>query len=180
MKKIDDRSIIRVVVATGISSVITQLLTIREFLTQFQGNEIIIALILFNWLILGGIGTLMTQVIVKHTPKPTANILAWLSLVLSPLALLQMLAIRLLRDLVFIQGSSVGFYPTLLFSFLTLAPYCLLLGFVLPYSLFVLRTHATTYPGARIYITDNIGDIAGGALFSFVLVFWVRDRKSVV
>ena len=167
------------VVATGISSVITQLLTIREFLTQFQGNEIIIALILFNWLILGGIGTLMTQVIVKHTPKPTANILAWLSLVLSPLALLQMLAIRLLRDLVFIQGSSVGFYPTLLFSFLTLAPYCLLLGFVLPYSLFVLRTHATTYPGARIYITDNIGDIAGGALFSFVLVFWVSPLTAL-
>ena len=57
MKKNNDRAIIRVVVATGISSVVTQLLTIREFLTQFQGNEIVIALILFNWLILGGIGT---------------------------------------------------------------------------------------------------------------------------
>ncbi|MFC1815965.1 hypothetical protein ACFL0M_08490, partial [Thermodesulfobacteriota bacterium] len=83
MKKINDRAIIRVVIATGISSVVTQLLTIREFLTQFQGNEIVIALILFNWLILGGIGTLMARVIVKHSRKPTANILAWLSLVLS-------------------------------------------------------------------------------------------------
>jgi spermidine synthase len=179
LKKINDRAISRVVIATGISSVVTQLLTIREFLTQFQGNEIVIALILFNWLILGGIGTLLARVMVKHSPNPTANILACLSLVLSTLAVLQVLAIRQLRDVVFIHGSSVGFYPTLLFSFLAIAPYCLLLGFVLPYSLFVLRTDTVDYPVARIYITDNIGDISGGALFSFALVFWVNPLTAI-
>lgn len=179
MKKIDDRAIIRVVIATGISSVVTQLLTIREFLTQFQGNEIVIALILFNWLILGGIGTLTARAVVKHSPRPTAGILAGLSLVLSVVAVLQILVIRRLRDLVFIHGSSVGFYPTWLFSFLTIAPYCLLLGFVLPFSLFVLRTAAADYPAARIYITDNIGDVGGGALFSFVLVFWVSPLTAL-
>ena len=61
MKSPNERAIIRVVIATGIASVVTQLLTIREFLTQFKGNEIIIALILFNWLILGGIGTLLAD-----------------------------------------------------------------------------------------------------------------------
>ena len=167
------------VIATGISSVVTQLLTIREFLTQFQGNEIIIALILFNWLILGGTGTLLNQLIVKHSHRPSANILGGLSLALSLLALLQILAIRLLRDVVFVQGSSVGFYPTLVFCLLTLAPYCLLLGFVLPYSLFVLRVDRPDYPAARIYITDNIGDIAGGALFSFALVFLVSPLTAL-
>ena len=73
----------------------------------------------------------------------------------------------------------MGFYPTWLFSFLTIAPYCLLLGFVLPYSLFVLRTDTADYPAARIYITDNIGDISGGALFSFVLVFWVSPLTAL-
>jgi len=179
LKKINDRAIIRVVIATGISSVVTQLLTIREFLTQFQGNEIVIALVLFNWLILGGIGTLLARVIAQHSRPATVDILAWLSLVLSALAALQILAIRWLRDVVFIHGSSVGFYPTLLFSFLTIAPYCLLLGFVLPYSLFVLRTDRADYPGARIYITDNIGDVCGGALFAFVLVFWVSPLKAL-
>jgi predicted membrane-bound spermidine synthase len=79
LKKVTERAIIRVVIATGISSVVTQLLTIREFLTQFQGNEIVIALILFNWLILGGIGTLIARVLDKHSPNPTVDILAWLS-----------------------------------------------------------------------------------------------------
>ncbi len=179
MKRTDDRAIIRVVIATGVSSVVTQLLTIREFLTQFQGNEIVIALILFNWLLLGGIGTRMARVIVKHAHKPTADILARLCLVLSALALLQILAIRLLRDIIFTQGSSVGFYPTWLFGLLTIAPYCLLLGLVLPYSLFVLRIDTADYPGARIYLTDNIGDICGGVLFSFILVFLVSPLMAL-
>jgi len=35
------------------------------------------------------------------------------------------------------------------------------------------------YPGARIYITDNIGDISGGALFSFALVYLVTPLQAV-
>ena len=166
------------VIATGISSVVTQLLTIREFLTQFQGNEIVIALILFNWLILGGLGTQLARVAAGRR-NAAADRLAWFSLILSTLAVLQIMAVRRLRDMIFIQGSSVGFYATWLFSFLTITPYCLLLGFVLPYSLFVLRTGAADYPGARVYITDNIGDIIGGALFSFVLVYLVDPLTAI-
>jgi spermidine synthase len=180
LKKNDDRAIIRVVIATGISSVVTQLLIIREFLTQFQGNEIVIALILFNWLILGGMGTLLARVVTRRFQPATAIRLAWMSLVLGGLAILQILAIRQFRDIIFIHGSSVGFYPTWLFTFLTIAPYCLLLGFVLPYSLFVLRAANAQYPGARIYITDNIGDISGGALFSFALVYLVSPLQAML
>jgi len=179
LKKNDNRAILRVVAATGISSVVTQLLTIREFLTQFQGNEIVIALILFNWLILGGFGTLLARVITRRFQKATAIRLAWMSLMLSAFSILQILVIRQFRDIVFIHGSSVGFYPTWLFTFFMITPYCLLLGFVLPYSLFVLRTDKADYPGARIYITDNIGDVSGGALFSFALVYLVSPLQAI-
>ena len=101
------------VIATGIASIVTQVLTIREFLTQFQGNEIVIALNLFNWLILGGIGTLLARILVPPTRNASAGILGWLSIVLCLLAVLQILAIRLLRGIVFSYGISVGFYPTL-------------------------------------------------------------------
>ena len=179
MKKDSERAIIRVVIATGISSVVTQLLTIREVLTQFQGNEIVIALTLFNWLCLGGLGTLLARAITRRFWKATVIKLGWLSLVLGGLSALQIPAIRELRDVIFIHGSSVGFYPTWLFSFLIITPYCLLLGFVLPYSLFVIRTGISDYPGTRIYITDNIGDISGGALFSFVLVYLVTPLQAI-
>lgn len=167
------------VIATGISSVVTQLLIIREFLSQFQGNEFVIALILFNWLILGGIGTLLSRWITRNFWKATVQRLGCLSLILAGLSAVQIIGIRYFRDVFFIHGSSVGFYPTLVFIFFTIAPYCLLLGFVLPYSLFVIRTENPDYPGTRIYIFDNLGDVSGGALFSFVLVFWVTPLKAV-
>jgi spermidine synthase len=167
-----------VVIATGISSVVTQLLTIREFLAQFQGNEFVIALILFNWLILGGIGTLLARWITQRFWAATVDRLGGLSLILAGLSVVQILAVRCLRDVFFIHGSSVGFYPTLAYTFLTVAPYCLVLGFVLPYSLFAIRTADPDYPGTRIYIIDNLGDVSGGALFSFVLVFLVTPLKA--
>lgn len=166
------------IIATGISSVVTQLLIIREFLSQFQGNEFVIALILFNWLALGGIGTLLAQGITHRFLQATVNRLGWLSLVLTCLPAIQIFAIRRLRDVFFIHGSSVGFYPTLAFTFFTIAPYCLLIGFVLPFSLFVIRTENPNCPGIRVYITDNIGDITGGALFSFALVYLVTPLQA--
>ena len=72
-------------------------------------------------------------------------------------------ASRGLRDVFFIHGTSVGFYPTLAYTAGMLAPYCLLVGFLLPYSLFVLRAGHQGYPGAFVYMTDNLGGVAGGA-----------------
>ncbi len=178
MKKIE-RAILQVVVATGISSVVVQLITIREFLAQFQGNEFIIALILFCWLTLGGIGTLLARQVAQRM-RASMNALGILSFLLATLAPIQILAIRFLRDFFFIHGTSVGFYQTLAYIGLLITPYCLLLGYVLPYSLFVLRHEIPDYPGARIYITDNLGDVAGGALFAFILVFWATPLQAVL
>ncbi len=177
MKKRIERQIASVVIATGVSSVVTQLLVIREFLSQFQGNEFVIALILFNWLLLGGIGTLLAGAAGK---KAGPGRLAWISLALAGLSPLELLGIRGLRETCFIHGSAVGFYPTLAFSFLTIAPYGLLLGFALPYSLATARNLLPAYTGTRIYITDNIGDVLGGALFSFVLVLLVSPLQAVL
>lgn len=174
-----ERAVLWVIVVTGISSVATQIITIREFLSQFQGNEIVISLILFNWLMLGGMGTFASHY-VSRVLRPTPGHLAFLSIILASMAVVQIPVIRLLRDEFFITGSSVGFYPTWIFTMLTIMPYCTLLGFVLPYSLFVLRKTIPAYPGARVYIFDNIGDIGGGLLFSAALVFLVTPVKAVI
>lgn len=178
LKRKNENAVLLVVIATGISSVVTQLLTIREFLAQFQGNEFVIAMILFSWLIQGGIGTIISRFLTGKS-APSANFLGLLSLALAVLPALQILLIRELRDTLFIHGSSVGFYPTFAFIFSTTAPYALLIGFVLPYSLFVLRASNPDYPGPYIYITDSLGDIAGGAFFSFFLVYFFSPLQSV-
>lgn len=178
MKRSKAGAVGRVVIFTGISSVVTQLVLIREFLAHFHGNEFIISLILFSWLILGGIGTWLARLgLIRFTA--TAGRLAGLTFVLIWASVLQVLILRLFRDVVFIHGTSVGFYPTLATIFAVMTPYGILDGFVLPYSLFLLRRTTPDYPGAHIYMLDNIGDVGGGALFSFALVSFFTPLQSL-
>lgn len=173
------RPILLAIVAAGVSSVVTQLLLIREFLATFHGNEFVIAFILFTWLLLGGTGAWLAKIVADRRPAG-AGALGGLSLALAGLTPALFFAVRGLRDVFFIQGTSVGFYPTLAYIFGTLAPYCLLVGFLLPYSLFVLRAGRSGYSGAFVYMTDNLGDAAGGALFAFALVHLVTPLQAVL
>jgi spermidine synthase len=167
-----------VVVATGISSVTTQLVSIREFLAQCSGNEYVIALIIFIWLIFAGLGTLLAHLVPRYIKIHVGTlILSSLVLVLGSVA--QLLSIRLFSEFFFLHGSSAGFYPTLAFIALTIGPYALVIGFVLPLSFFVMRLFRPRYQGAGIYLTDNIGDVLGGALFSFLLVFFCTPFQSI-
>ncbi len=181
MKKITNRTIERhirnVVIATGIGSVTTQLLTIREFLSLLNGNEFVIAVILFNWLFLGGLGTLLAGPLCKNV---SLKKFYWFSSLLVILAPVQLIVIRVIYPLIFIHGSSIGFYPTFAYTFFSIAPYSLLLGFILPYSLMVFRNQIENYPGTNVYIFDNIGDVCGGAIFSFVLVYFTTPLQAVL
>jgi spermidine synthase len=168
------------VVATGIASVAAQLVFVREYLAQFQGNEIVIALIFFCWLAFGGAGSVITKFVLRRNHIPSSDMLARLSCLLALFAVLQVVGIRRLRDVAFIHGASVGFYPTLGFIAVTILPYALLVGFVLPYSLAVIRQWSPRYPGNRIYLADNAGDVAGGALFSFVCVHWLSPLQVLL
>ncbi len=173
------KPILFAIVATGVSSVVTQLLLIREFLAAFHGNEFVIALILSTWLLLGGTGAWLARIAADHRPAGSRH-LGRLTLVLAGITPVLFFAIRGLRDVFFIHGTSVGFYPTLAFTVCILAPYCLLVGFLLPYSLFVLRAGQPGYSGAFVYMTDNLGGVAGGALFSFALVYLVTPLQAVL
>lgn len=177
MKRRNDKRILRVVVSTGIASIVTQLLLIREFISQFKGNEYVIALILFSWLMLGAMGTLAARTGSNRIPA-SRRLLAWLSILLAIFGVWQILLVRLLRDFLFLPGVSIGFYPTFFFIFMVMTPYALMVGFLLPYSLYTARMDLPAYPGAKIYIADNAGDVAGGALFSFLLVYLATPLQA--
>jgi len=162
------RLIIWSIVGTGISSVTTQLLTIREFLTQFSGNEITISLVIFCWLLMTGAGAFAAKIIKTGGQRSYALLILMIAL----WPLIQMIGIRVLREAFFTHGLSPGFYPILLYILIIISPYCLLTGFILPYSQYVLNRAGHPFESGDLYITDSIGDITGGALFSFVLVYW--------
>jgi len=164
------------VIGAGISTVPVQLLTVREFLTQFHGNEITISLTLFSWLLLTGLGSLAA----RPVKRPGIGLYGFLCVLLAVWPLLQVLAIRWGREAFFLHGSSPGFYGIFAFVLVCTAPYCLLAGFILPCALETLRTRGEPLTSGGLYITDSVGDIAGGALFSFLLVYWLKPLTIVV
>ncbi|MFC1891689.1 hypothetical protein ACFLZT_04785 [Thermodesulfobacteriota bacterium] len=171
----EKRLIIFSIIGTGISSIAVQLITVREFLTQFHGNEITISLVLFSWLLVTGIGSLAARFM-----KSSSMTLYSLLLLLTALwPLPQMVLIRGMRGAFFIHGVSPGFYGIFLHVVLTTAPYCLLVGFLLPHSLYVLKENHHQFTSGELYLTDSIGDILGGAIFSFILVYWLTPLKVI-
>ena len=180
MKKSDD-AVVTLVFFTGVSSVVSQLLLIREFLAQFSGNEFVIALIFFNWLVLTGLGTLVaTYGAGLNRSRVSADTLTISSYFLSCFPVVQILFLRYLKSVFFIHGTSHGFYPVMGFSFALMAPYCIVMGFVLPYSLFLLRQYYPPKSGTFVYLVDGMGDVTGGALFSFVLIFFFTPCGSLI
>jgi spermidine synthase len=170
LKSGTDDGVIAVVVATGIATVAAQLVLVREYLAQFSGNEIVIALIFFDWLVFGGIGSSVASGARRWMRPARPAHLGLLASLLPILALVQVVAIRRLRDPLFLHGVSVGFYPTAAFIALTLWPMAVLTGYLLPYSLRVIRRCWSNFPGNRIYLADNLGDVAGAAVFTLALV----------
>ena len=170
------RLIIISVIGTGISSIAIQIITVREFLSQFAGNEITISLVLFCWLIVGGFGSLVS----KFFTRKSVTIYSVITLVTALLPLIQISAIRVFRDTIFIHGESPGFYPIFFFILTFSAPYAFLIGFLLPYSLSVIKRGGGEFTSGQLYITDNMGDIAGGVLFSFILVYFLSPFQIMV
>jgi spermidine synthase len=171
----EKRLIILSIIGTGITSVATQLVTIREFLTQFHGNEITISLVLFCWLFLTGIGSFAA----KGVKRTNLKVYSLLILVIAVWPLLQLIAIRGLRETFFTHGVSPGFYPIFFYILASITPYCLLTGFILPHALKVLTERQHGFESGDLYLTDSIGDIIGGALFSFVLVYWLNPFSTI-
>lgn len=124
---------------------------------------------------LTGVGSL----IAKPVRRGSLTLYTLLIVLTALWPLLQIIGIRYFREAAFIHGAAPGFYQILFYILATTAPYCLLVGFILPYALEVLRDGRYPFTSGDLYITDSIGDITGGILFSFVLVYWVKPFKTI-
>jgi spermidine synthase len=81
-------------------------------------------------------------------------------------------AVRVLRDVVFGRGVAVDVSGTVLGSLALLLPFCLVSGALLTLACGLLADAGDRAGLGRVYLADTAGGIAGGVLFSFVLVPW--------
>ena len=165
------RLIILAVCSLGVSAVITQLALMREMLGAFCGNELVLGVILGNWLILMGLGSALGRTARRLKAPITVLVIALLLIAILPP--LQVLAIRTLRNVVFTRGAMIGVVQTVVASLVLLAPYCLVSGYLLTLACHVLSAAWGSAGITRVYAADSIGSILGGAAFTFILVRWL-------
>jgi spermidine synthase len=163
-------SVLAAMLCLGVSAMMTQLVVMREMLSAFAGNELVLGIVLGTWLILTGLGTWAGQ-LATRCRAPFRRLTGGLvTLGLVPIG--QVVALRTLRDVVFVRGSEVGLIGTSATSFLLLLPYCVLAGYLLAIGCALLSSVDGHRAAGRVYVADAVGSIAGGALLSLVLIHW--------
>ncbi len=154
----------------GAAAVMTQLVLMRELLGAFSGNELIFGLSLGSWLLLTGAGAWLARG-AQRLDSPE-HVFGWGQIGIALLPLAEVVAVRVLRDVVFARGAAVGVIETVLGCLALLAPYCLLSGAMLTLACAWLAQRGDRAGAGRVYVADTLGSIAGGALFCFALVPW--------
>jgi len=156
--------------ALGCSCVMAQLTLMRESLSAFSGNEMVLGVVLGLWLLLMGVGAALGRLFAPRTEACPA--FEWLLILTALLPPLQIFALRSLRNVVFLRGAAVGLTETIAAVLVLLLPYCLAAGCALTLGCVLLMREEGAKGIGHGYIADSVGSIVGGILFSLLLVRW--------
>ena len=160
----------------GVSAVVTQLVLMRELLCVLAGNELVLGVILGNWFLLTGAGAALGRS-ARRLRRPL-NVLVAAQVLAGVLPAATVFALRSLRNVVFIRGAEIGPAGSIVTCFVVLLPYCLLAGYVLTLACELLAEERGGGIG-QVYFLDALGDIVGGLLFTFLLVWVLSDFVSL-
>ncbi|MFA7255730.1 MAG: hypothetical protein WC133_06505 [Candidatus Omnitrophota bacterium] len=168
----------------GFSSLISQVVVIRELAMSFYANEFFIGWILFCWLL----GTAAGSALGSRLSRDIHSAFRSLVICHGLTALLFPVAIVLIRAGKLILGTPPGalpeLLPSLIYSFVALVPLCGVLGIQFAVAA---RAQASQTPKGEAtrtvgwgYFWECLGFIAGGIIFSFVLVFANEFRVAAI
>jgi len=161
-------------VLLGITSIISQVLFLRELITLFYGNETAYAVILASWLFWVGVGSFVGTLLLRWVGKP-GPVIRLIQGCLWPVLPATILVIRQMNLFLHIRtGEIVGMVPMALVSFLAVAPLTILLGilfvFICSLSDQTDGSVQKTSGISEIYFWEAAGSAVGGALFGLFLI----------
>ena len=140
----------------GMTSMVSQIIIIRELIVVFYGNELSLGLILASWLFWTGIGSaVFGRIVDRVTFKKTL-----LSVTQTATAIILPLNILLIRNIKSIlnisTGKIIGIAQVFMSSFVSLSAVCILLGFtfILISKLAAENTHTPSKAVGKIYFLE--------------------------
>ncbi len=162
----------------GLSAIVTQIILLREFLNILYGNELIVGLLLFEWMLFTGAGAWLSQYLKPKTVSLT--LLGSLQILMALLPLILALGLYLARSLGFPYGTTPDVNGMLGLTAAILLPYTLLSGCLFPLHAEIFRQLFREDFIARIYSWESAGSAAGAIVFSVIWIHWLGSFESLM
>ncbi len=156
----------------GFTSLTVQTLLIREFLVTFYGNELIIGLLLANWLILEGLGSSVFARWAGRVKKPLIFYLLF-QILISLYFPLSVFLTRVVKNFFHTTpGEVIGIIPIFLSSFLILLPLSFSDGAQFPFGcrMYSDFTKKPLESIGKVYILEALGFIIAGPVFTYLFI----------
>ncbi len=166
------------VIALGITSIIAQIIIIREFFNVFYGNELVIGLVLANWMLFTGLGAYLGKFVNKLLLNPVAGVLG--VFLIGVLPVIQVFLLHYLRIMLFLPGSMLGIFHAFYMSLLVLFPFCLLSGILFTQLCVYISSLSNKNLIGRVYAVEAAGSIIGGLLFNFIFIYLFNTFESLI
>lgn len=156
----------------GFSSIVAQVVLVREVMVVFGGNELSLGLALASWLLWTAVGSGLLGRLgrgIKHPGRPVAALEISLALLLP----LTVLAVRLSKEIFHpVAGELLGPGRMIAVAALVLAPFCIFSGWLFAAgSRLQARASEAGMASAtgRVYLLEAAGSGAGGLVASLLL-----------
>lgn len=164
-------------IITGFTALLVQIIYLREFLNVFSGNELVVGVIIGNWMLLTAAGARLAGLLAKGV-SCTAKIISS-QLFISVIIPVSDLAIYWSKATFYPPGSLPAFYDTSLLSLLIMAPFCIVSGGLFTFLSSGFSALAKSQQAQKVYGLEAIGSFLGGLLFTFVLLVYITTYKTI-
>jgi len=156
----------------GLTSMIGQIIIIRELVVVFYGNELSLGIILACWLFWAGFGSLALGRLAGFISSKE-KLLSAIQLALSIIIPLDIFLIRIIKSILNIPaGKIIGLVQMLGASFVSLSIVCALLGFsfILIAKIAAKDNNLPAKQVGKIYLLEGLGASVGGLVYTFLLI----------
>jgi spermidine synthase len=158
------------IISLGFIALVTQIIILREFLTLFNGNELVIGIILANWMLLTGLGAYIGRY--QFSKQRRVRWILIFSGFLAFLPSITVLGLHYFWHTFFPAGMMAGIIQVFYYSLFILSPFCIISGIL--FTLFAkeesLRTGLNRI--GDVYAWESLGSLVGGIVLNFFLI-WV-------
>ena len=164
-----NKTLILAFLVMGFTSLMVQVVLVRELLVDFLGNELSVGIILGTWLLMEGVGSWTAGRLALGHPVRIYVMLQVAVSILFPLAVAESRTARSIAGLV--PGEGAGLGPIFYLCLLLLTPIALCDGaqFSVGSSIFSRNESRETIIGS-VYVLEALGSTLGGLLATYVLI----------